>query len=163
MNPKKPAKDYIHKAIPKDGKFVGQFAIPGYVPELVRQYGRVLEFDTPEEADAAACTAIVRVLENRPMSKSKPERYARMSPGEFSQALNDLNVTATFFAYLYGTSEHRIMTWLDGSMEIPHPARVLIELMKTDEKLIDLAENVTDKVATRREDRWMKRPTSQNG
>ena len=148
----KPSSRIIAKALPSnDGRsWHAQFAIPGRIPDLVSKMGKPEPYPDEEEARLAACEAVVSMLQNRPARTDKPERYKKLTPGELSTRLDGLEITATNFAYIYGTTEARVMQWLDGSMDVPHPARILLDIFAKNPEMFDIAERSTNLSTTRR-------------
>lgn len=138
--------------------FIAVWIAPGLVPDIVRPDGKAPAiFDTEIEAEIAGWRRMAEVM-NGPRirankNQGKPERYKRLSGPEFAEALRAAGITPTFLAYLYSTSAHRVLTWIDGAEDIPHPVRVLLALFQDDERNIDIAEKVTEAVTTERKPR----------
>jgi hypothetical protein len=125
----KPASRPIAKALPRNNRWVGQFALPGLVPDQVRERGELKTFQTADEAETAALRALFGLLVSR-------------TTAEFAVSLDSADITPTYFAEIYGVPQHRVMKWLDGEQDIPHSVRVLVELLKTPENF-DLAASIT--------------------
>ena len=66
-----------------------------------------------------------------------------MTGAELGVALDEAQLTPTFFAELYGVPQARVMKWLDGEQDIPHSAHVLVRLL-VDEKNFKLAHDITE-------------------
>lgn len=135
---------------------------PGLIPGTVRdRAGVATVFPTEKDARLAAAEAMIATL-NAPRDYrdvrdgGKPERYQKLSGAEFANLLQESGITLKLFAYIYGTSMKRAFWWLDGRNDkggeenVPHPARILLELFKADPKNIDIAEAVTDSVTEKR-------------
>ena len=152
-----PSTTYIMQALPlANGRFHALYSAPGLVPDIARAAdGRPYEYDTELEAEHGAAQFLYSLKNNirRKAKRSKPERYAKITGPEFAALLARSTLTPTLFAYLYGTSQQRVLDWIDDADGVPHPARVLLELFIADEKNIDVAESVTDKVTTERSPR----------
>lgn len=145
-----PSSVYIAKAMQlPSGKWQAVFSAPGLVPEVSSSPdGRVFEFNTEEEAERRAWQALLKVL-NAPrrqarQSQGKPERYKKLTGPEFAVLLAQAGLTPTFFAYLYGTSQDRVLKWIDGVDDVPHPVRLLLTLFIDNSRNVDLAEKVTN-------------------
>lgn len=138
--------------------FIALWIAPGLVADIVRPDGKTPAiFNTEFEAELAGWRRMAEVLNGPRLRANKnqgrPERYQRLTGPEFAEELRAAGITPTFFAYLYATSQHRVLTWIDGSEDLPHPVRVLLALFQADEANVDVAENVTDKVTTERKPR----------
>lgn len=141
--------------------FVAVYWAPGISPGLVRTPdNRPRVFSTSLDAENAAAKRLFDVL-NAPRERirsrsSKVETYSKLAGAEFAGLLKDVNLTPTAFAFLYGTSDVRVFSWIDGvnskgePQDIPHPARVLLELFKADPRNIEIAERVTESVTVRK-------------
>ena len=154
MQPKHPSRSYLAKAIPlPNGKYQAQYAAPGLVPYVAtNSTGRAYEYNSREEAEVGAMRALFGILNKTrdAASSGKPERYSKMTGPEFAIALAEAGLTPTFFAFLYGTSQERVLKWVDGAENCPHPARILLTLFADDQRNIDVAEAVTERVTTSR-------------
>jgi hypothetical protein len=162
--PKRLDPTYGVDAIPNAGGdgFIAFYRMPGLAPGYIRDPGtnRVSIFETEDAAVAAGARRLFEVM-NTPRVRAKAnsgkrEKYERLSGPEFAQLLQESGITLTFFAFLYGTTERRVLGWIDGVNEkgevdlAPHPARVMLELFKANQSNIDLAEQITDSVTTAR-------------
>lgn len=139
----KPASRPIAKALRHNNRWVGQFALPGLVPDLVRERGQVKTFESPADAKAAALDVLFNLYISRTTDKRRAAGYERMTPADFAVALDAAEITPTYFAEIYGVPQHRVLKWLDGEQDIPHSARVLVELIK-DEKAFQIARRLTE-------------------
>lgn len=159
MNDNKPAKKYIARAIPHGGFFYAQWAAPGMVPKYVLERGNRAVFDTHEEAEEAARYHLFNALNSVRDGRisGKPERYRKMTAAEGAVLLAEAGLTPSFFAFLYGTSRERVLKWIDGVEDWPHPARLLLKIFKANPGMIDLAETVTESVTTERKPRKIRK------
>lgn len=138
--------------------YVAVWIAPGLVADIVRPDGKTpAVYSTEFEAELAGWRRMAEVL-NGPRIRAnkqqgKPERYVRLSGPELAEQLRAAGITPSFLAYLYATSQHRVLTWIDGAEDVPHPIRVLLALFRADATNIDIAENVTDKVTSERKPR----------
>ncbi|MCO5730124.1 hypothetical protein [Rhizobium sp. SSA_523] len=139
----KPASRRISKALPRGDKFAGQFALPGLVPDLVRDRTGVVLFDTEREAEVAAMEAVLRLYDSRTIDTRKAGGYKRITPADLAVKLDQLDITVTLFAEIAGVPQHRAMKWLDGEQDVPHSVHVLLELMLKSEENYELAANLT--------------------
>ncbi|MBC6714755.1 hypothetical protein H9Q09_00965 [Aurantimonas sp. DM33-3] len=140
----KPASRPIAKALARGDRFVGQFALAGFVPELVKVGGQVARFDTAEEAEGAAQRALSAKLTHRRVESKRKGEYTRMTGEELAVALRTAELNPHSFALLYGVPQARIVKWLDDEQEIPHVAAVVIGLLQ-DPKNRAIAKAITDK------------------
>jgi len=150
----KPASKPIAKAIrhPSGKGLAGQFALPGLVPDYVRDRdGRIQRFETDDAAEFSALRVMRAVLESRMTDPRKAGGYNRMTGAELAAALNDADVTPTEFAELYGVPQSRVMTWLDGAQDIPHSASILVRFLATEENYVE-ARSLTDRAQGLRSD-----------
>lgn len=152
-----PSNIFIAKGVPlQNGKFHAVYAAPGLTPVVSsKDDGTPYVYNTEEEAEAWAAKHLHRVL-NAPRQKANSkaaERYQKLTGSEFAVLLARAGVTRTWFAYVYGTSEQRVFGWIDGVDQVPHPARLLLELIIADEKNAGIVEAVTDQVTTERKPR----------
>lgn len=107
--------------------------------------GQFALFESETEAEIGAAQDMFRVL-NRPRkfaNRGKPEVYTKMEANEFAVALGHAGITPSFFAYLYGTSQDKVLKWIDGTDGVPHPARLLLAVFTTTPEAVDVAESVT--------------------
>lgn len=114
----KPASRLIAKALARGEKFVGQFALPGLVPALVRDQKGIKLFTTEEEAERAAMVAVIRLYESRTRDTRKAGGYRRLTGSDLALLLDKINITPTYFAEIVGVPQHRVMKWLDGEQDI---------------------------------------------
>ena len=141
----KPASRRISKAVPRGKKFVAQFALPGLVPALVQSGGADKLFETEAEAEAAALKAFAALYDSRTLDTRKNKGYVRLTGAALALALDELNVTPTFFAELLGFPQSRVMGWIDGAQDIPHSVHLVVHLMKFNpEKMLDRAEDLLE-------------------
>lgn len=152
-----PSSTYIMRAVPAgNGKFHALYAAPGLVPDIAKTAdGRPYEYNTEIEAEHGAARYRDGLLNTvrRNARSSKQETYRKLTGPEFAVLLQQANLTPSLMAYLYGTTQQRVMNWIDGVDSVPHPVRVMLELFIADEKNVDIAERVTDGVATERRPR----------
>ena len=99
---------------------------------------------SPSQAEAfsAAARMMVEALNARTRDKRK-HRYGKMSGQELSIFLAEMQITATEFAILYGSHLDRVIAWLDGAEDIPHPVRLLTALLSNPANLV-IARRVTE-------------------
>lgn len=140
---KNPASRLIAKGLPRGDKFAGQFALPGLVPDLVRDRTGIVLFDTEREAEIAAMEAVLRLYDSRTIDTRKAGGYSRLSPADLAVKLGQLDITVTLFAEIAGVPQHRVMKWLDGEQDVPHSVRVLLELMLMNDANYELAAKIT--------------------
>jgi DNA-binding transcriptional regulator YiaG len=128
----KPSRRPIAKALwDRDrSAFVAQFSLPGLTPDLVSDNrGRVCTYASEVDAEHAALRVFFNTFEARMIDTRKPGVFERLAPGEFAALLAAAEVTPTFFAEMLGTSQSRVMQWLDGSADVPHWAHVIVRLL----------------------------------
>lgn len=142
----KPASRPIAKAIrhPSGKGFAGQFALPGLVPDYVREDGRPVRYQDASAAEFAALRAMMSVLVSRTVDPRKAGGYTRMTGADLAIALDDSEITPTEFAELYGVPQSRVMGWIDGVQDVPHSAHVLIRLLAYEENFRE-ARSITDR------------------
>lgn len=133
--------------------YVSFWGAPGLRTGMVRTPdGKPAIFATREEAELEAWRVMAQTL-NRPRIRAdsgKPERYKRLTGAELAEKIRAAGITPSFFAYLRATTQKRVLDWIDNKQDIPHDVRVLLELFIADERNIDIAEEVTDRVTTER-------------
>jgi hypothetical protein len=78
--------------------------------------------------------------------------YDHMNAQQFSQALDHLDLTTRQFARLSGAKEDNVLKWLDGTLDIPHWARVLCAVLELP-GAVECAKSVTDMVVGRFEEK----------
>lgn len=137
----KPASRPIAKSLPHpSGRgFAGQFALPGLVPDYVKEGGAVVRYPDRDAAENGALRALFGMLISRTTDTRKAGGYRRMTGAELAIAINDAEITPTYFAEIYGVPQARVMKWLDGEQDIPHSANVLIRLLATEENYREAA------------------------
>lgn len=155
----KPAVRYVAEAIPTSGgKFYARFAPPGLVPRIVEDAfsRKPAEFETAREATAEARRVLFEALNSAPRetSKSKLAAYAKLSGPEFAVLLAEVDISPTFLAFIMATNYQRVLDWISGAQDVPHTARVLLEIFKHNPEALDIAEAVTRASASER----MRRP-----
>ena len=144
MKPAKISRRYgIHAEPAKRGNgFVGVYEFPGKDRQEARhQDGSVEVFETEDAAIAAAGEELCDALNGRQVSNSK-HGYKRLTGAELAVQLAGLNLSPAEFSRLMGTSQKRIMQWIDGEEDIPHNARVLLTLLSMPGALL-LATQIT--------------------
>lgn len=140
--------------------WVGVYWAPGITPGLVRNGPAPMVFSSDMEAKNAAAARLFDVL-NSPRDRiksrsSKVESYAKLTGAEFADLLKETGLSPTAFAFIYGTSDVRVFSWIDGvnskgePQDVPHPARVLLEIFKENPDAIQMAQAVTESVTVRR-------------
>lgn len=77
--------------------------------------------------------------------------YDRMTPEQFSAALNQLHLTMRQFCRLSGKSEAKAERWLSGDEDIPHDVTVMLT-MATVPDALERARAVTDAMVRERSD-----------
>ena len=125
----RPASRAFAKALARGDRFVGQFALPGLVPEEVKRDGRIVQFSTEAEATAAAERALAQKMSSRRVETKRKGEYTRMSGEQLAVALARANMNPHTFARVYGVPQARVIKWIDGEQEIPHVAAVFVRLM----------------------------------
>lgn len=152
---------YFARAVPiKGGGFHSEYGAPGLEPAFVLgiRNARVVS-STQDDAELVAARILIDVLNSRATSlndDNKPEKWLRMTAQEFSVSLADLNMSPTFFAFIFGTSQRRVLSWIEGTQEVPHAVRLILEACKADLDNLDLFEQVTERVASERRPRITK-------
>lgn len=139
----KPASRLIAKALPRGDRFAGQFALPGLIPDLVRDDRGVLTFDTEREAEIAAMEAVIRLYDSRTIDTRKAGGYTRLTGAELALLIDQMDTTPTYFAEIAGVPQSRVMKWLDGEQDIPHSVHVLAKLLVMNKANFDVAEKIT--------------------
>lgn len=140
----KPASRRITKALPRGSKFAAQFALPGLVPDLVRERGSVRLFDNEREAEIAAMEAVLTVYDSRTRDTRKAGGYRRLTGAELASLIERMDTTPTYFAELAGFPQSRVMGWIDGEQDIPHSVHMLAELMARSDENFELVERLTE-------------------
>jgi DNA-binding transcriptional regulator YiaG len=129
-NSDKPAKTVIAKALKMGGGYVAQFALPGLLPDVVSEGGHPKVFYSEDKAVAAANETVVKLLQSRLIDSRRPQETKRITAAEFAVLLAEADITPTWFAEIYGTSQEKVIKWLDGQDDVPHAAYLLVTLMK---------------------------------
>jgi hypothetical protein len=145
----KPASRLIAKALPRGDKFSAQFALPGLVPDVVRNREGIVTFDRERDAEIAAMEAVIRLFDSRTIDTRKAGGYTRMTGAALAVMLDTLDITPTYFAEIAGVPQHRVMKWLDGEQDIPHSVHVMAKLMAMNEANFKLAEKITEETQDR--------------
>lgn len=140
----KPASRRITKALPRGAKFVGQFALPGLVPDLVKDRNGVRQFDTEREAELAAMETVLNVYDSRTIDTRSAGGYRRLTGAELAVLLDEIDITPTYFSEICGVPQHRVMKWMDGEQDIPHSVHVLVKLLAHSDENFDIAEKITE-------------------
>ncbi|CCF19114.1 protein of unknown function [Pseudorhizobium banfieldiae] len=140
----KPASRLIAKALPRGDRFAAQFALPGLVPDLVRDSGGVKLFPTEAAAESAAKDAVIRLFDSRTVDTRKAGGYVRLTGAELAVLLDEINITPTYFAEIVGVPQARVMKWLDGEQDIPHSVHVTARLIAHSEENFRIAETITE-------------------
>jgi DNA-binding transcriptional regulator YiaG len=128
----KPSRRPIAKALwDRDrSAFVAQFSLPGLTPDLVRdRSGRICTYEAEIDAEHAALLVFFNTFESRMVDTRKPGAFKRLAPGDFAKLLSTADITPTFFAEVLGTTQSRVMQWLDGSADLPHWAHLAVRLL----------------------------------
>lgn len=129
MSALKPSKSHFSKAI-RDGRFyLGQFSMPGIVPDVVRKDGVPVRYETEDEAETAALWALTAALQKRIYDERKPGPYRRMTGAELAQMIDLIGITVTEFGVIGGWPQSRVLKWLEGEDDIPHYVRILARLL----------------------------------
>lgn len=139
----KPASRRITKALPRGDQFAAQFALPGLVPDLVRERGAVVLFSSEREAEVASMEAVLRLYDSRTSDTRKAGGYRRLAGADLAALLAEIGMTPTRFAEIAGFPQSRIMGWIDGEQDIPHSVHVLARLLAHSEGNIEIADRIT--------------------
>lgn len=138
------AKSYFAKAIPshfdENGQkvYVAQFAYPGEHPQFVREYGQMIEYGSELEAYTAACVALTEKLKSRSTSQHRKHTYERMHRDNLREEMIRNNISYRKLAFIYGTTELRVLKWLEGTEDIPHPLNLLFFALEHHPDLLDV-------------------------
>ena len=139
----KPASRLIAKALPRGRQFVGQFALPGLFPDLVRDKKGLTLFDNERDAEFAAMEAALRLYDSRTYDTRKAGGYLRLTGAELAALLNQLDITPTYAAEIIGVPQSRVLKWLDGEQDIPHVVNLALRMMALSKDNLALAEQIT--------------------
>lgn len=140
----KPASRLIAKALPRGSHFNAQFALPGLVPDLVRDRNGVRRFESVREAEVAAMEAVIGLYNSRTIDTRKAGGYRRLAGAELAVMLDNIDITPTYFAEIAGVPQHRVMKWLDGEQDIPHSIHVLTKLLAHSDQNFEIAQELTE-------------------
>ena len=109
--------------------FTGAYSIPGKDEQVARDPdGRVVIFATEDEAIAAAGEEMCRSMNER-TKFSYRHGYKRLGGAQFAVSLKELSISPANFAAYFGTSQRRVLQWIDGEEDIPHAAHVLLTVL----------------------------------
>lgn len=86
--------------------------------------------------------------------------YDPMTREQFSQALDDLKLSARQFSRLCGAKEAYVIAWLEGKKDIPHNVLVICALL-TLPGAMELALRVTNMVVHRADERGERIPDNE--
>jgi DNA-binding transcriptional regulator YiaG len=154
----KPAKSYVANAIPNpngDG-YLAQFAPPGLIPRIVLNSAdnSPAVFSRERLAEAEARRVLFNMLNSGPpresVTKDKLAAYQKLTGPEFAILLAEIDVSPTWLAFIMATNYQRVMDWISGAQDVPHTARVILEIFKRHPEAIDTAEEATRAVASER-------------
>ncbi|MDR6954171.1 hypothetical protein J2X65_003539 [Ancylobacter sp. 3268] len=140
----KPASRLIAKALPRGSQFAAQFALPGLVPDLVRDRAGVCLYDDERAAEIAAKEAVLRLYDSRTRDTRKAGGYQRLTGAELADLIEKMDTTVTYFSELAGFPQSRVMGWIDGEQDIPHSVHVLARLLAASDENFELAERITE-------------------
>jgi hypothetical protein len=154
MVEKKPARNYIAKAIPTARGFLAQWAAPGLVPDWVYEGDAPQVFSNEEEAAAKARKVLFDALNSRRRSTFKKSRYDKMTGPELAVAIAGANLSPSEFAALWGTDQDRVLAWFDDAenMGVPFPLWWAVELLKNPDNLALARRIVADHTEARRQE-----------
>jgi DNA-binding transcriptional regulator YiaG len=111
-------------------------------------------FTGQREAEAEARRVLFNMLNSGPpretATKDKLAAYEKLTGPEFAVLLSEIDVSPTWFAFIMATNYPRVMDWISGAQDVPHTARVLLEIFKRHPEAIDTAEEATRAVASER-------------
>ena len=111
------------------GGFVGQYAIPGKDLQQVRDdNGIIIVFDTEDQAVAAAGEEMCKAMNGR-TKFSYRHGYKRLGGAQLAVGLKELDISPATFAAFYGTAQRRVLQWLDGEEDIPHPVHLVLTIL----------------------------------
>ena len=74
----------------------------------------------------------------------------RLTGAELAVTLADIDLSPTELAWLYGTSQDRVLKWLDGEDAVPHPVRLILAALAANPGLLPLWRQVTSMVTEER-------------
>lgn len=147
-------------------RYLARYALPGGPIHFMKlDSGQDVEFDDYGEAANNAHWAAVELFNNIPPAQGKPERYKKISGAVFADLLRQAEITVTYFAYLYGTSQKRLIAWMRGEEDVAHSAFILARIFadqQINDRAIAVAETATEEMADQRstfEERERRRKT----
>ena len=140
----KAASRLIAKSLPRGTHFTAQFALPGLVPDLVKNREGIRTFTTARDAEIAAMEAVIGLYNSRTIDTRKAGGYRRLTGAELAVLLEKIDITPTYFAEIAGVPQHRVMKWLDGEQDIPHSIHVLTKLLAHSDQNFEIAQQVTE-------------------
>jgi len=112
-----------------NGGFVGTYAIPGKDLQYARDEAGVISvFATEDEAIAAAGEEMCRALNGR-TKFSYRHGYKRLGGAQLAVGLKELEISPANFAAFFGTSQKRVLQWIDGEEDVPHSAHLLLTVL----------------------------------
>ena len=134
----------------ENGLFFGIWSLPGLMEDYVRNggYRHVVDdgvpskifvdgprkvFETENEALEKAREVAIGAFNARSELKatgSKREISVRPTPSEFSEMLAAAHISPTDFSQIWGTDLPRVISWLEGSPDIPFPIRALLNALR---------------------------------
>lgn len=127
----RPSAKYISKALPHLKGYRAQFALPGLVPDYVREDGEAVIFPTRVEAELAAYRVVLQMANDRLSLATKFKPAAAMPAAELSALLDELDRSPTSLASLL--QSEFVMAWLGGERRVPHMAHIILKLMRDPE------------------------------
>jgi DNA-binding transcriptional regulator YiaG len=145
MTSPKPSRTAFAKAVPlRTGGYRAQYALPGLLPEFViNENGRPIIYDTAGYAESDSARALIHALNSRLRYTRKAGQTEAMSAADFAVALAESGMSAIEFSQVLGVPEDRVMKWLNAAADIPHWARLVLELC-LDPETQDRAFDITD-------------------
>lgn len=122
---------FVDARRPDDGRtgFLGHYGFPGRDKQIVRDKdGRPVIYPTREAALGAAGQALCAALNGR-FRQNVKHRYIRLTGPELAVMMANIPITPSQLARLWGTYQKRVMKWIDGEEDIPHPIRIFLLLL----------------------------------
>lgn len=162
----KPSKKMIANAIEHtDGRWMGQWSVPGMIPDFVRfpDSKEVKLYDSEKSARFAAMATAInvfntprkRVFDQHREVRTRGGRPAKMSGRDLSDVMSRLDLSPGDLAFILDKPINRILGWMDGAgdkADIPHEVRLLMAIFDKYDDAVDLAEGVTNDAIDERED-----------